>query len=128
MSIAPSSAPPPPLKARRLGFQTQNEPIALMRSDCHVCRAEGLSARSQIRVTAGEREIYAVLFQLYCDVLARDEVAFSEAAWKLLGVQDGDPVSVSHPPTLESLSSVRRRIYGHRLSDAALGPVRFANL
>lgn len=92
----------------------------MMRSDCHVCRAEGLSARSQVLITANGRQVYATLFQIDGDLLALDEAALSEAAWRLLGVAEGDAVLVAHAPALESLSSVRRRIYGQRLDAAAI--------
>jgi thymidine phosphorylase len=122
LAASPAPVPSPHLKARRLGLHTQHEAIVLMRTDCHVCRAEGLSARSQVCVTAGDRQIYATLFQLD-NLLQSDEAALSEAAWTLLGVAEGDPVTVSHAPALESLSSVRRRIYGHRLDEPALAGI-----
>lgn len=116
----------PTLRARRLRLHTQHEPVVIMRSDCHVCRSEGLAARSQVLLAAGDRAVQATLFQVDGDaLLAPDEAALSEAAWTLLGVQEGDPIHVSHPPTLESLSSVRRRIHGHRLdAEAMAGIVR----
>jgi thymidine phosphorylase len=114
------SSDAPRLKARRLGLHTQHEPFVLMRTDCHVCRSEGLAARSQVVLTANGRQVYATLFQLEGELLAQDEAALSESAWKLLGVSEGDWVGVGHPPALESLSSVRRRIYGDRLDERAL--------
>ena len=44
----------------------------------------------------------------------------SEAAWTRLGLSDGDPLLVRHPDPVLSLSSVRSRIYGHRLDEPAL--------
>jgi len=121
MSVsAATTRAPPHLKARRLGLHTQHEAVVVMRADCHVCRAEGLSARSQVLLTANGRQAYATLFQIDGDVLGEDEAALSEAAWRLLGVAEGDPVTVTHAPALESLSNVRRRIYGQRLDAAAL--------
>ena len=49
----------PPLRARRLGIHTQHEAVVFMRTDCPVCRSEGLSAHAQIVVAAGEREVVA---------------------------------------------------------------------
>src|SRR3546814_6232879 len=87
-----------------------------MRTDCHVCRSEGLSARSQVLVSNGARQVQAVLFQIDGgSLLALDEVGLSEAAWQLLGLSEGDEGRGSHPPAIESLASVRRRIYGNRL-------------
>lgn len=92
-----------------------------MRTDCHVCRSEGLSARSQVLISAGGREVQATLFQVEGDaLLAIDQIALAETAWKILGVGEGAPVTVTHAPALESLASVRRRIYGNRLDALAV--------
>ncbi|MGQ4274194.1 thymidine phosphorylase family protein [Terrihabitans sp. B22-R8] len=114
----------PTLRARRLALHTQHQPVVVMRSDCHVCRAEGLSARAQVLVTNGKGQVQATLFQVDGDaLLGHDEVGLSETAWNLLGVSEGDAVRVTHPPALESLASVRRRIYGHRLDGHAFSAI-----
>jgi len=118
-TISPAPAHPH-LRARRLGLHTHHEAVVVMRSDCHVCRSEGLAARSQVLLTANGRQAYATLFQIDGDILALDEAALSEAAWTLLGVAEGDRIEISQAPGLESLSNVRRRIYGQRLDAAAL--------
>jgi thymidine phosphorylase len=69
MSLS-AAASPPPLKARRLGLHSQHEAVVILRSDCHVCRAEGLSARSQVLLSANGRQAFATLFQIDGDILA----------------------------------------------------------
>ena len=113
----------PTLRAKRLGLHTQHQAVVVMRTDCHVCRSEGLSSRAQVLVTAGARQVQANLFQIDGDMIAPDQVALSETAWALLGVSEGDLVGVSHPPTLDSLASVRRRIYGNRLERPAFSAI-----
>ena len=121
VSTSTQAEPSPPLlRALRLGLFTQHEAIVFMRTDCHVCRSEGLRSRSQVVLCAGEREVYAILYQMEGDVIGHDEAALSEAAWSRLGVKEGDVIHVRHPPESLSLSSVRRRIYGNRLDEAAL--------
>lgn len=110
----------PLLRARRLGLHTQHESIVIMRTDCHVCRSEGLRSRSQVMLCAGDREVYAILYQIDDNLLKHDEAALSEVAWNRLGVKEGDAIAVRHPPESSSLSSVRRRIYGNRLDETAL--------
>ncbi len=110
----------PRLVARRLGLVTQHEAVVLMRTDCHVCRAEGLTAHTQVAISANGREVYATLYQVDDDWLGHDEAGLSESVWTRLGAADGAPVTVRHAPALESLSSVRRRIYGQRLSPGDL--------
>ncbi len=108
------------LKARRFGLYAQHESIVLMHRDCPVCRSEGLSPRSQVVLASGDQEVYATLYQMDGDVLALDEAALSEEAWRLLGAKAGDLLTVRHAPAIESMSSVRRRIYGARLDDTAI--------
>lgn len=114
----------PALQARRLHLHTQHQPVVVMRTDCHVCRSEGLSGRSQVLVSNGNRQAQAALFQVEGDTLiAQNEVGLSETAWQLLGLSEGDTVKVSHPPAVESLASVRRRIYGNRLNAGAFSEI-----
>lgn len=107
------------LKARRLGLLTQDEAIVLMRTDCHVCKSEGLSSRARVLLSAGGRQVIATLYQIDNDWLTVDEAGLSDAAAKRLGVSDGEHVAVRHAPQLESLADVRRRMYGGRLDQRA---------
>lgn len=109
----------PHLRVRRLGLLTQDDAIVLMRSDCHVCKSEGLSSRARVLLSAGGREVIATLYQIDNDWLTTEEAGLSEAAWTRLQVADGEPLIVRHAPTLESLADVRRRIYGGRLDGKA---------
>lgn len=116
--------PRPSLRARRLHLHTQSEPIVVMRADCPVCRSEGLSARSQVLLSSGGHEVIATLYQVEGEaMLAPDEAGLSESAWEILDVVEGEAVEVSHAPALESLSHVRRRIYGHRLDGPAFDAI-----
>lgn len=107
---------PMPLRARPLGIHTLDEPVAFMRTDCHVCRSEGLSSRSRVLLQSGDRSVVATLYQVSSNLVAIDEVGLSETAWSLLGVAHGNPVTVRHPDPLTSFAHVRSRIFGNRLS------------
>ena len=108
------------LRVRRLHLHTQREPIVIMRSDCPVCRSEGLAPRSQVLLQASGREVMAVLFQGADDLLGHDEVGLSEAAWELLGAPEGEWVTISHALPVHSLGAVRSRIFGTTLPRQAL--------
>jgi len=79
-SATPNSTQhPAALRVRRLRLFAQHEPIVVMRTDCHVCRSEGLSARARVLLIAGDREVHATLFQVEGDgVVAPGEAALSE--------------------------------------------------
>jgi thymidine phosphorylase len=111
------------LRVRRLHLHTQREPIVIMRTDCPVCRSEGLAPRSQVLLRASGREIIAILFQGADEMLAADEVGLSEAAWRLLGASEGEWVAISHPPAVSSLGFVRSRIFGTTLEPGALDEI-----
>jgi len=108
------------LKARRLGIRTHQEAVVYMRTDCHVCRSEGLTPQSRVLLRNGRHEIIATLHQVASDLLETDEAGLSEIAWERLAVKEGDLLDASHPQLVESLRSMRSRIYGHRLDQQAL--------
>ncbi|MCC6889206.1 MAG: thymidine phosphorylase family protein [Hyphomicrobiales bacterium] len=108
------------VRVRRLGLDTQYEAIVFMHKQCHVCRSEGFTAHNRVLLKNGARQIIATLYQATADLIAHDEAALSESAWHRLGLKDGDEVTVSHPPPLDSLSHVRSRIYGRDLGGPAL--------
>ena len=88
--IASAQRSSSPLKARRLGIRTHQEAVVYMRTDCHVCRSEGLTPQSRVLLSANGREIIATLHQVTSDLLGADEAGLSEAAWDRLEVAEGD--------------------------------------
>jgi thymidine phosphorylase len=108
------------LKARRAFIDTSQEAVVFMRPDCFVCRSEGLAAQSRVVLEVAGNSIIATLTQVSAEWLKVDEAALSEAAWARLSVGDGQELSIRHADPVLSLSDVRARIYGHRLSEDQL--------
>ncbi len=108
------------LRLRPLGIDTHREFVIYMRRDCHVCRAEGFQAQTRVQVRLGKRRIIATLNVIDSDILALNEASLSASGWPALGAAPGDEVDVSHAPTLDSLSAMRAKVYGHRLDAPAL--------
>jgi thymidine phosphorylase len=102
----------------RVGLHSQGEPVALMRTDCHVCRSEGLHARARVEIESGGRRVTARLFPVEGTVLNLHEIGLSEDAWARLGAAEGARATVRPAPTAESMSLVRRKLYGGRLAEA----------
>ena len=122
----PTTSPPPTaskLRLRRLGIDTYQEPVLYMHRDCHVCHSEGFEAQSRVELALGGRSIIATLNVVSGDFLSPTEAGLSEAAWRLLKAQEGDMVALRHPAPLESLGHVRAKVYGRRLSPAAITAV-----
>jgi thymidine phosphorylase len=101
---------------RRFGIDTYQEHVIYMRSDCHVCKAEGFEAKSRLEVHRNGRHIVATLNVVVGNLLAPQDVGMSESAWRALGGQDGDLVTISHLSPLQSFSAVRAKIYGRPFS------------
>ncbi len=112
-----------PLRLRRLGIETYQEPVIYMRSDCEVCRSEGFEAQSRVEICLDGRSIIATLNVVTSDLLAPDEAGLSEVAWRMLGAETGDLITVRHPAPLESLGSVRAKVHGKRFDDAAMSAI-----
>ncbi|WP_448580676.1 thymidine phosphorylase [Thermaurantiacus sp.] len=107
------------LVARRPGLGTHGEAVILLRTDSAVVRAEGLGARPRVAVAAHGRQIHATVMGFDHPMLGPDDVILSDDAADRLGVTDGEPVTLSHPAPLPSLSHLRRRLHGLRLGGDA---------
>lgn len=107
------------VRVRRIGIDTYNEPVLYMRSDSHVCRAEGFESQARVEVRIGSRALVCTLHHTVNGMLDHDEVALSESAWRLLDAREGVEAALAHPKPLESLSHLRAKVYGNRLDAAA---------
>ena len=103
------------LRVRRLGIDTYQEAVIYMNRECGVCRAEGFTAQSRVLVSLGTKQVIATLNVVTGGLVQHGEAGLSDSAWQVLGAQEGDLVGVSHPEPIESLSSLRAKVYGHRL-------------
>ncbi len=108
------------LKLRLLGIDTQQEHTVYMHRNCHVCRSEGFDSLARVEVEINGRHLVATLNVVDGDLLAPGEAGLSQRAAQELGGRDGDPVVIQHARTLDSLSALRAKIYGHRLGYEAL--------
>jgi len=107
-----------PLKARRLGIDTHHEPTLYLPAQSHVCRSEGFESLSRVLVTTHQNQhLIASLNIITSDLLSTEEVGFSESAWQRLRLDHNDPIWLSHPKPVQSLSYVRAKVYGHELTD-----------
>lgn len=119
----PAPAPashPGQLHLRRLGIDTYQEPVVYMHRDCPVCRSEGFEAQSRVELSFDGHSVVATLNVVDGDFLKPDEAGVSEAAWRLLRGSEGALVTLHHPKPLESLGHVRAKVYGRKLTPAAL--------
>ncbi len=110
------------LRLRRLGIDIGDEFAIFMHRDCHICRAEGFSARTrvEVQVSASGRSVLATVIRVTSDLIADQEASLSEAAWTRLGVNEGAEITVTHADPVDSLSHVRAKIYGRSLDKAEI--------
>jgi len=111
---------PRPLKARRLGIESGQEAQVFLHKNCQVCKSEGFESHARVLVGHNGRTILAELYQVTSEMVIDGEAGLSDLAWQRLSLRDGDEITITHPPAVDSLSSVRGKVYGHKLSEAAL--------
>ncbi|RDI43425.1 thymidine phosphorylase family protein [Aquicella lusitana] len=104
------------LQLVRLGINTRHEFVIYMHVDCFVCKSEGFEAQKQIVVTFNNSSIVATLNIIQSGILSNHEASLSESAWKRLGVQEGDYISLSHLKPVTSLKYLRSKIYGNEMN------------
>ncbi|MDE2249738.1 MAG: thymidine phosphorylase, partial [Xanthomonadaceae bacterium] len=122
MSMAIPPAPPAieGSRLRRLGIDTGAEHVVYLRADSAVCHSEGFASHSRIELRLGARRMLATLNTVENDMLALDEVGLSESAWRSLMPGRDERVLLAHPASVDSLASVRAKIFGKTLGEAEL--------
>ncbi len=108
------------LKFKKLGIDTQQEHVVYMRSDCHICKSEGFSALTRIKVSNNDKSIVASLNVIESELLSPGEISLSKGAREALQVPEEAYLILSHIPPVESMKFVRSKIYGHTLTFNAL--------
>ncbi|GAA0195836.1 thymidine phosphorylase family protein [Fulvivirga kasyanovii] len=101
---------------KRLGINTQHEHFVYMREDCQVCISEGFEALTRIRVANGKKSIVASLNVVRSQILKAGEISLSESAMHALRISEGENITVSHLQPIDSLSYVRAKIFGNKLT------------
>lgn len=67
----------PIMRLQKLGIDTYKEAILYVRSDCHVCQAEGFQAHTRVKATVGSRSLIATINVVSGELLAPDNASFS---------------------------------------------------
>lgn len=105
-------------RVRRMGVDTYQESVIYLHRDCIACRSIGVGPQSRVVVSHAGRCIVATLNVVTGNCLDAAVVGFSEAAWRRLGLDSGEWVTLHHPAQAESASDLRAKIYGHMLDRA----------
>lgn len=100
---------------KHLGIATQNANVVFLKHDSHICKSEGFTALTRIRVSTRSASIVASLNVLTTEILHDNEIGLSDSAAKKLNVVEGDTLEVSHLETISSLNHLRAKIYNHKL-------------
>jgi thymidine phosphorylase len=124
-SEAPADAAP--MRLRRLGIDTYQQPVVYLNSDAPIVKSEGFEAQSRLeirRLADPRKRVTATLNVLHAPLLEADELGVSEAAWRALDGTEGDAVAADHAPPLQSFGAVQSKIFGRPLGpDAVAGIV-----
>lgn len=122
MSLYPEPGNPR-LPLRRAGIDTYRQPVLYLREGCVVCRAEGFTALTRVKVRCDGREVVAVLNVVTGDWLGSEEAALSDPAWEALQPPPGALAEFLHAEPPESASALRAKVFGARLGEAEFTPL-----
>jgi len=103
-----------------MGISTHQEPVVYMHKDCHICRSEGFSTNARVLLESNTAELVATLNIVENSLLMHGYIGLSNIALHQLGVSAGQVVTVKHAPVLTSMSLVRKKIHGQRLTEQEL--------
>lgn len=100
------------LTLMRLGIDTQHEFVVYINKDCFVYRSEGFEALKRVEVIYKDKSIVASITVITSNILADCQASLSESAWKYLGVNVGDTITLAHIKPVTSFKHIRAKIYG----------------
>ncbi|WP_330109658.1 thymidine phosphorylase family protein [Methylophaga thalassica] len=106
-----------------MGIDTHQEPVVYMRSDCHICRSEGFTANSRVTLRFNENSVIATLNVVDGQLLPSGTAGLSRIAMHRLSAIEGQKLMVSHAPVVTSLSHVRKKVFGNKLSDDEIADI-----
>jgi thymidine phosphorylase len=108
------------LRLVRAGIDTYQQPVVFMHRDCPVCRSEGFTALTRVRVRCNGQELIATLNVVTGERFGREEAALSEAAWQALAPAADAWAEFSHAEPASSAPALRAKVFGERLGEAQL--------
>lgn len=108
------------LRLRRPGIDAAGEAIVYLDRASPACRTLGLAAPDRLLVTHGGKAITARLNLVPGTLIGPDEAGLSEAAWNAIMATEGGPVTICKDETIDSMSHVRAKVFGHRLDAAPM--------
>jgi thymidine phosphorylase len=106
-----------------MGIDTGPEAVVYLRRDSHVYRSEGFESATRVWVSHGARALLAAVNVVLDQALELDQAGLSESAWTRLSAAEDGELCFAHPMPLESLSSVRAKIWGKGLDASALSAI-----
>jgi thymidine phosphorylase len=108
-----------------LGIDTQQEYFVYVNAQSPIVLSEGFETLTRLEVLSNGRKIVATLNVIHGNLLKQGEVSLSESACKELRLSPGDLIQLAHLPPITSLSLVRSKIHGNKLSESSF--VRIIN-
>lgn len=112
------SAPSPMLHLKRIGLRTYGEHVAFLSADCRAYTPESFVTINKIEIVAanGRKIIASVNIVENGDLLDPFSVGLSTAAFDILGLAEGDPVTIQLARPPHSFEFVRSKIRGENLN------------
>ena len=108
---------------KKLGINTYKEAVIYINANSNICISEGFEVQARVKVKLNKKSIIATLNKIDSNLLEKNEAGLSNYAWDLLEAKKGDKITISHAKPLTSLSFVRSKIYGNKLSEAELDEI-----
>jgi thymidine phosphorylase len=106
------------LRLRRIGIDTYQENVALIRRCCQAFRPEEHQALRKVEIGHDHKAILIATLAIVDDdsLLEPEELGLSEQAFRRLGLAEGAVVTIAPASPPRSLDAVRSKIHGRTLS------------
>ena len=104
------------LKIKKMNYNTGKEPYLYLNKQSPVAIEEGFDGGIRVEIKNAKSKVVGELVIVEGDEVKKDEIGLSDKAFKMLNLNEGELVTVSHIPTLTSFAAVRAKMFGHAFS------------
>lgn len=104
------------LKIKKMNYNTGKEPYLYLNKQSPVVIEEGFDGGIRVEIKNTKSKVVGELVIVEGDEVKKDEIGLSDKAFKMLNLNEGELVTVSHIPTLTSFAAVRAKMFGHAFS------------
>ena len=105
------------LRTKHLKIDAGRNPIVFLNKYCPIVSKEGFEGMSRIKIFNEKKSVVAILNIVNSHIVMPEEIGLCDKAYKILDVENGDELQISHLEPITSFAHVRAKMFGHPFTE-----------